>query len=268
MVPIRESLFLTSRTALNLFDSLVKEVVDTYGEITPDQPCSWALMSDDESMSDVTKLFVCHAHLLEAKAGIYDQLITSFPVTDDIHLKFFDFMKNVLYRNWSEHFLLKKYHPTDDTKKTAEGQYYIHITNLSKIPANVLYNFCICSRAIVEQKQLLENWDKFVSEGIDPIFAFVVVHCEMGWSRTNTIVCDLDTKISSVTWYDGHWPFDYTLDLAVILEAKPIKLSKSFKSSPASCRPTNCIWGEAKNLRKLEGLTVREFWEIWKHRAT
>lgn len=231
-----------------MFEEQIKNIVKSYKGLDTSNCCSFAAVSDDGKIQSTHILHVCHAPLVYIGLGLYDQIITSYPVADKIDLDFFEFMKTQLYRKWSDHFLLEQ---------TEEGKYYIRISNLSKIPANVVFNFCICSRAIVEVKDHVVTWSKLVAQGLHPIFAFAL--CRASYIDAE----DLDGPVYSCTWMSGHWPCDHTLDLKTFLSG-PSRLSKNFKDSPESCTPTNNIWGNSGDLKELKGISVREFWEKWK----
>ena len=235
-----------------LRDEIVQSVLDSYPIITEQECCSFAVMSDDLSRFDTTLNYVCHAPLRHLPSNIYDQLVTSYPVKDqELDLKFFDFMKNVLYKQWAPFIFLER---------TEAGLYYIRLGPLSQIPANIVYNFCICSRAIVERRDLVEVWDKLVTQGLHPSFAFAV--CKAANENYKSIT-DLDEVVQFVDSAIEHWPFYLSVSLKSLMVDGPKNLSANFKSSPQSCIPTNTIWGETQDLRALGGKTIREFWEKW-----
>lgn len=189
-------------------------------------------------------------------SGQYDQLITSFPAQVELDYQFFDFMKEILYKKFGEFLHLEH---------TGDGVPYIRISDLSKIPANVVLNMCICSRIIVEKREFLSVWSDLCAAGIHPSLALAMCKANIPTKNDDTDTLDLDIPIKNVGSDSEHWPFYLAVDLdqLVIKGPKEDNFSSPYKSHPYSCTPTNRIWGEAHHLKQFQGLTVREFWTKW-----
>lgn len=229
---------------------LVKTVVDSYPRLNKTSCCSYGVISDDGIHSKSNILHVCHFQLPMSAYNTYDQLITSYPVKDEVDLKFFNFMKNYLYKKWTSYILLEQ---------TEDDKYYIRVTNLSEFPANVLYNLCICSRIIVERPQYLQFWDELVTLGVNNALAFALCRC--------TLQCPdkplLDRTIDTIGNDNHHWPFYTRLNLANLIANDLVDVSKDYKLDPRKCIPTNTIWGDHHHLRSAIGKTLREFCSSW-----
>lgn len=235
-----------------MIEDVIKSVVGSYRGITKSKCASFGLVSNDRhTVPFVILNYVCHAQLSSSwptpKYNTWDHLITSYPVKSDKHLDFFAFMKNVLYKQWSDVIQLEQ---------TTDGKYYIHVTDLSKIPANVLYNFCICSRTIVEKPEYVRIWHKLCKNGIHPAFAFAVCRA------------DSRGKLNEVVGSAGddweHWPHYMAASLDRLIISGPASTAASYKTDPSQAAPTNIIWGEAKDLKNLQGSTIKKFWNEWK----
>lgn len=230
---------------------LINEIVSTYEDIDDETPCSFALISNDGESSELFPLEVCHSELQSIEAKVFDQLFTSYPIREPIDQQFFLFMKNHLYRKFSDFIQLGQ---------AEDGSSYIHITDLSAIPANVVYNICICSRFPIEYRDELSVWAKLCDEGLNPGFAFAV--CRFNSSN-------LDEKMDAEWLSDQeHWPFYITASMKALMQGEPANnCPTTYKENPANCCPTNTIWGHTKDMRGINGLAIREFWEKWKDAA-
>lgn len=218
---------------------LIKRVVDGYaGMISPASPCVFGLQSNDGKHVNFIGIRVCHAQLNYQNRALYDQLITSYPGTD---LKFFEYLKENLFRKWSEFINIEQYLDTD--------QYYIRVTYLDKVPAKVVYNFCIASRLPYEMPLSTAKWHKYVDRGIDPGFAFCAIAVQDSAERS------------------GHWAIDNTSDPKLVMSGSPMldKENGSYKSD-GSCTPCNVIWGHSTALRGLTDSNVDDFWNNWKQK--
>lgn len=197
---------------------------------------------------------VCHAELQYSVIGNKcDQIITSYPVKRDLEIRFFNFMADILYQSWGQYFHLE--YRTD-------GQPYIRISDLDKIPAKIVMNFCICSRIPMEFSRYLTSWGELVDQGLHPSFALAT--CRLGTTNLDRVIYNTGRQDAD------HWPLWPGVSLKRLLITGPDfrnYSAASFKSKPSLCCPTNTIWGETTNdLRELQGSTLRVFWEKWKER--
>lgn len=214
---------------------------------------AFGLFSNDgkQVMIKADKTNYCHKQLRYADPDYYDQMITSYPKDDEF---FFDFIKNTLYRKWSEHFH-REIDP--ETEKP-----YIRVTGLDTLPANVLQNFCIASRMPVEFPQDILRMKTLISAGLHPVIAFALRQARaIDKVTANT---NIDQRIEVISLFQDHSPITNTSSLRRLVSCDPHLLSGPYKSNPKSVTPTNCIWGETEDLRKLKGKTIREFWNTWK----
>lgn len=230
---------------------IIDDVIGAYPSIgTKPQYCivnnAFGLYSNDgkRSVSHVTNN-LCHKKLREVEPGFYDNLITSWPKDDK---EFFLFLTNFLYRNWAQ-YIHRKTDPK--TKKK-----YILVTDLDKIPANVLQNFCIASRMPVEFPHNIVRMKELMNEGLHPCFAFALRQAQTNPNGTVLIISS----------FQDHSPMSNTSSLRTLVSCEPVLLSVPFKEEPKKVTPTNCIWGESQDLRALQGLTIHEFWNNWKEK--
>jgi hypothetical protein len=239
---------------------IVDEIVGTYDELDYDKQCgdicSFAVFTNDIKHKDTFNLRVCHANLRFVTAGVYDQLITSYLAKTDIDEKFFNFMKNVMYRKYAEFIHLER---SDDDVP------YIRISDLDKIPANVVYNFCICSRMIVEYPKTVKKWSMLCDLGFHPSLALAVSRAELPKKADGSI--NPDVIVTDVGCDYEHWPFYLKSSIRALIKGEMLTTAASFKSRPMQCIPTNKIWGDAPDLRELKGKTLNEFWAKWKEVA-
>lgn len=253
-----------------MLQTVIDAVVETYADLNTDECCSFGLSANLDGAYQFFGEEACHASLRYVLNDKYDQLITSYPHTDELSAWFFLFMRNVMYRKWAEFIHLEEH----------EGKLYIRLSDLSKIPANVVYNICICSRTPLEHPSYLRVWGKLVGLGIHPAFAFAV--CRAGInegdeddddpdydeddpSGLDAVDAPADIPVTVVMYNLEHWPFYNTLNLSSLVSGSPGALSVDYKNWPKGCTPTNSIWGENhQDLKALSGITIREFWLNWK----
>lgn len=229
---------------------VISEVVGSYNSFNKSNCCSFGVVSDDEQHEEVFLSRVCHYSLPLVKSDKYDQLITSYPAKSEIDFEFFEFMKNVLYQRWSSFILLER---------TEESQYYIRVTNLSKIPANVVFNLCISSRIIVERPNYLKVWKELVTLGVNEALAFALCRCTLTDNNENL----LDKKMLYIGDDYEHWPFFISVGLTNLIKNDLVNLHVNFKAQPTQCTGTNIIWGESRDLKSAVSKTLREFCSSW-----
>lgn len=179
-----------------------------------------------------------------------DNLVTCYKIVNlELDTRFFNFMRNVMYAPYAEHISLVK----DDLT----GLHYIMITNLDKVPANVVYNLCITSRIIFEFREQLNVWASLCDKGLDPRLAFLF----MGSDACSSLDIQVDGLFDEVS-NTNHWPVDQLTDVSTFLSGKYSQLSPSFKSTPTQCFPSNVIWHGptgSPGLQELEDTTIRNF---------
>jgi hypothetical protein len=206
--------------------------------------CSFGVLNKEKTLYKININKPCHLALTYCQYNIYDTLITSYPAESELDKEFFNFMKNTLYHKFKDHFHLKYYN----------SKPYIEVTDLDKIPANVLYNFCITSRFIVEFQKELKIWAKYNDTGLHQLVSFMCM---------GSNVCPVTGKLNRLfNEYINthHWPFDQNSCPAVIMSGGLVSnFNTSFKSKPTSCTPSNIIWGDQyAAMRCLIGKTPKE----------
>jgi len=236
----------------------LEKIVNSYprilknGNVGP-YVCSFILMADDKPLRQMLSA-VCHADLYYngLKSKIATHLYTSFPISNEMSIKFFNMMKTRLFKNWSDFMHLEEF----------EGEKYIKIDNLDKIPAPVFYNMCIMSRFPSEFPKQFLAWTKFLDIGVDEAFAYILSsvvfkdHYNLTYPKK-----PLDTEVNSVYTQD-HWPFYNTLSINKFVAGNPDFDPKLvYTDHPTKCKPTNIIWGSTQDLRYLPGKTIRQFAE-------
>jgi hypothetical protein len=231
-------------------------VVESYSKLRtkklPYRPiavCSFVLFETAGKRFQDTIADVCHSQLCPCRETRlpYDCLITSYPIKDNVlDTNYFNFLIAHPYKQWANSITLCR---------TKDDKPYIRVNNLSEIPANVLYNFCIATRLIVEFRDELETWRHFIGIGCHPVFAFALA-----------LLVDekvtLDDVVASLASDENHKPIDKSLSLTTLF-GNPSNLSKSYTVASDSCTPTNIIWGKDKDFRSLVGKSIREFASQW-----
>jgi len=213
----------------------------SYPGLNNAHPSSW-LVWNAEGKNELMVKAPCHAHMHYQKG--YDDLVTAVPASDTVSLEYLRMLIHGPFKGFSDLISLNK---TDD--------YYLHLTNLNKWPANVIYNFCIASRVPIEKQNLLEYWYELVKVGFEPTLAFLLSYSTNGKK--------FDGHRSFVPL--GHYWHDSSSNWSSIIKGDMVKMSKSFKTSPEATKPTNCIWGASSDhikLRTMSDEQVSEFYKI------
>lgn len=237
---------------------MIRAIVESYPELLKCVPakgphrCSYGVISNDGQKEDIRPNSICHMSLtggwaVPVEDGAFDQLFTSYPATDVHWFTFFDFLVGHLFKKWAHVIHLEQ---------TPDGHHYIRISDLSAIPADILYNFCIFTRVPWEFHEDVVEWEKLVRLGMHPGFAFAV--CRVGThddGRVHTIFHGGN---------NNHWPIDNTVDIRRLVSATPEHRETSYKSSRRACIPCNVMWGNTLQLRNLTGQTVEAYWLKWK----
>lgn len=274
-------------------EKIIESVVGIYGNMGV---CAFGMYSHDGVVGWSEVPGPCHYKMqvsYHARTTGADVLITSYPIyEEEPDIAFFNFMKNVLYKDYADSIHLE-YEPKSKRP-------YIKVTNLEKWPANVLYNFAICSRTPHEHKKARQLWWIFVQEGVHPGLAFALCKCtfrglneqykrmkkrryanapyppprdergrfmrcafEIIDVDESTPTTPLDAKVDYLMGGAGHWCYDNTLDVRSMMNGVHIRKSDPYKTHPQRCTPSNIIWGEGQDMRKWSNKSVREIVEIY-----
>jgi len=233
-------------------DEAVSEIIKSYLKLNKANPSSYALINEDGLAISQT-LEACHYKMAFnlTRRNYWQGLITAYPVKKDLDLEFFQELLVPLYSNWSSCINLK----------SKDGHYYIEVTDLDKVPANALYNFCIASRIPIEFRTNLILWDKLRKSGLTSRQAFASCKCILPASTPISKLLDVEV-LAPFDWTSfGHWPFYISAKLDRLTKTGPSDLSVSYYESPGASAPCNSIWGESQDLMDLKGNTLRNFWK-------
>lgn len=183
----------------------------------------------------------------------FDEMVTAVPKSDELSLEYLRMLIRGPFRSMSD--LIK----IDRIK----NNYYLHIMELGKWPANVLMNFCIASRIPIEFGYLLSPWAKRCEAGFDPTLAFLLTY-SYGCKNTLYGVADeqFDYRSFSVA-RSGHMWLDPASKWMNILTGMPEKVSKPFKTHPGDSRPTNLIWGHCNDHQQLREMTDEQIADFY-----
>jgi hypothetical protein len=242
--------------------SLIQELIECYPSIKYSNPSAWVVFSYDYKHTILHSGEVCHASMQYHDSNLYDCLVTAVPKKDPLSIKYQEFLINGPFRAYSDKITLESIKLTEKS----DLEYYIKVTDLDKWPSNVVYNYCIATRVPIEHDELLKPWDKLCEVGVDPTLAFMIVVGNHAWGQKKPLndLSILQTKLMDVGSVSrNHFWYDVTADWNLLLSGEMAEdgVSKlNFKESPATCRPTNRIWGRNPN-RALIGLTVLELME-------
>jgi hypothetical protein len=228
-------------------------VVKSYDKISFSAPCSFVVLNDKEEFVQKYRLYVCHAPLRNIEPNVAHEIITSFPKAQALDIEYFNWLLQVPFKSIQEHVKFEQ---------TEEGEYYIRIINLDKIPANLLFDFCIASRTHVEFPKMIEYWGMLCKVGVHPSLAFVVSAYIRGQYGNNAPKCDpMNWSFSEISVPVGHFWFNATCDWDRIFKGTPGDLSKlSYKKNTGSSTPCNIVWGTdtTKKINVYRKKTVRE----------
>lgn len=210
----------------------IEELIKSYPEIDEGNPSSFIVVDEHGNRTIIRFADICHANLYNLNQDKHQELITAVPVQTEASLKYIRALINGPFREWFSYIDLCVYQ---------DGNHYIHMTDLDKIPSPVVYNFCIATRVPIEYYDVVENFCRLVSEfDVDERVALCIS------ARVLDKNFDLDTKLEEMTVpSDGHFWFDHTSSWRTIIEGQ-LKLDgyESYKKAPHKCRPCNIIWGK------------------------
>lgn len=240
---------------------MLDRLINSYEELNPASPSSWVLISNNPNFNpDVQLGRICHANMRHATKNKWDEAYLAVPKTDKLSMKYIRWLIAGPFQQFKKHIRLHKI--LDEVLGVCDGKYYIHVTGLDKLPANVLYNFCIASRAPIEFRPTLELWDNLMGLGVPPNLAIILA----GFSSIDTPITSLDDHLLCVgPQHVGHWWLDLSLNWNTVLTNTPTEFSSPFKVYPHGCTPTNCIWGFGSSQDTYEKfkLSIRELMEMF-----
>lgn len=229
---------------------LISKLLSTYDDLgEEDGVSSWVMFNND--FTQVSEHFnrICHAEMRQASPG-YDTLITACPNSDELSIKYIEWLAVGPFRAYQDKISLEQVSP---------GLYIIRCSDLANWPANVLYNYCIATRVPIEFPKHLVSWKKMLDEGFDPSLAFALAPYRFQ---------GLDEPIKSTGATKEHLWFDFSANTRNIIAGTfdwSHVSGHMFKDHPDECTPTNTIWGvlEPEDRAQMAGKTPRELCEFF-----
>lgn len=207
-------------------DSDIKELVDTYPDLCGETPTSFMAKNWKEDFVWKHLEEVCHADMKYLGLGQFgpDELITAVPETDFASIAYICALLACPFQRWKEYIELCKF----------EGSYYLHIKDLNCIPAKVVYNLCIASRAPIEFPHVIKRFNDMIVGLVHPGVALCASARELSHNRMDSLMAP----------YSGHWWFQPDHDWRAIILGNPeIEDCPSFADDPSASTPCNPIWG-------------------------
>jgi hypothetical protein len=223
----------------------LNKLFETYEKIDSNFPSSWFLFNN-EGKFQLSSRVACHSALTYDGAIEWDDLVTAVPYSNEIDIAYIRMLMHGPFKAYSDLISLNK----------QGDNYYLHLTDLDKFPANVMYNFCVASRIPIEHKQLLEPWFKGVQLGYDPTLSFLLSY------STNGKPFRLKRNFNGDENQTNHFWFYKHADWKRILTGDMQRVSPPYKQAPDTCRPTNHIWGTARYHEEFANLEAEKISEL------
>lgn len=220
----------------------LKELIESYPTLTPESPSSWFVWSDTPGTPPKSySALICHADMRYTHTG-YDHLVTAVPKNGKISLKYIRMLIHGPFRAFSDLISLVS---------TKDG-YYLQCDELKKWPANVLFNFCIASRAPIEFGYQINGWEELLGQGYPEVLAFLLSHSMKG------------EKFNYGRRFPdhGHYWFDPSSDWRRIIDGTPDLTGLNYHDFPNAVTPTNAIWGKSQDfqvVQKLDNIKAAEY---------
>lgn len=220
-------------------EEAVQALVNSYPELCGTDPTSYVIQDFDGVKVKHRLVEVCHADLKYHELGVFDELITACPRQEDHEIAYIRALINGPFQKWKD---------VIELVQTASGYYYLHIKDLSQVPARVVFNFCIASRAPIEFKGILDRFKDLIGGGIHPSVALAVSGRSLLHNRMENLL----------TPSSGHWWYQSNHDWAALVGGNPQNLDNcpSFKDNPTASAPADIIWGKGDPITLKSYLTV------------
>lgn len=186
----------------------------------------------------------------------HHQLLTAVPIKTSKALDYLNFLLDVPFKPFKEIIHLVKHEQEDE--------YYIHVTDLYGIPANVLFNFVIATRAPIEFPDTLALWQRLKELGVQPGLAV----CLAGLADlTRPFPKNLNaTLVVEGPPSAGHWWFDMYSSWSNVINGAPNNSGLSYTKRPSESTPCNSIWHGVQDSHKtvrLFGKSLQELMEMF-----
>jgi hypothetical protein len=223
---------------------LLPAFFDSYGSLDTATPSSYILWSDDKNgpLPFSSLGFICHNKMPYLNKG-FDHLITAAPKVDEISLAYLRMLISGPFRSVSDLIAIEQY----------EDKFYINCSNLSKWPANVLYNFCIATRTPIEFSMLLPRWHDLVQEGYNETLAFLL--------SASTFGSKFEYNRSMLQSRYGHMWLDEATCWAKVISGSMSRITSDFKTSPGACKPCNIIWTGSQSMERFRKMSDKDISE-------
>jgi hypothetical protein len=210
-------------------------------------PSSWFVVNN-EGDGETHFAEICHSKMAYATKGKWDELYTAVPKDNEMEIAYIRMLIHGPFKAYSDLISLEKH---------GKG-YVLHVTDLDKIPANILYNFVVASRVTLEHPQLIKPWYEGVELGFDPVLSFLLSYSTNGQPFNGKRTFNGSINQTNHFWFDklSEWERIIRGDFVVGNVSKD-----SYKVNPGACRPTNKIWGMSKDYEKfttLEAVAIAE----------
>jgi hypothetical protein len=215
-------------------------------------PSSYALWSNDGKHTHKGLAEICHATMRYRPAGKYDQLVTAVPNQSESSLSYLRALISGPFKNYSQYIILDQW---------VDGNYILRITDLDNVPASVVYNFCIASRAPIEFEDNVDAWAKLVDLGVEPNLAFLISGRSLSGHTLDDVITYMGTPST------GHWWFNTMSNWDMVIKGNPLPVYPvSYKAKPSVCIPCNDMWGntDPRTLQSYTNKPIRELMEKFK----
>lgn len=185
-----------------------------------DTPTFYVLWGVDGKNTSSHYNEACHASLMNQKGGVYDELVTRTGPTTPQNQTYLQGLLNGPFKNFAQYVTLH------------DG--YLHVQQLDKWPAKVLFNFCIATRLGMEYPSIVEKLDQ-----ADPIKDLV----EKMSAGKSDFPFNFNSNHLFFSFEHGYWnqhPSDPGRILSGDMNIDPA--ASTYKQYPRYCRPCNTIW--------------------------
>lgn len=214
----------------------IRQLISSYPELNgASYPSSFILLNDKGIATCSVFKAACHWQLRTQPIGYHQELLTAVPKKDDLSISYLQFLIEGPFRQFKDMIHLNT---------TDGGEYYLHVTDLDKFPADVFFDFCIASRAPIEFRPTLNLWSSLKNLGLSPGLAM----CVAGLADLPRYLCygpptslDHIMEVSGPPSF-GHWWFDMSCDWSNLIKGTPQISAKPYKLRPSDCTPCNAIW--------------------------
>lgn len=228
---------------------LLDKLVGSYPDLDPANPSSYILISTDRRKAKPHLAEICAASLRSQDQKLYDEMLLACPKRDEQSLAYINWLINHPFKQFKDIITLNQ-HGVRQAEGDAEAcfEYYIHVLDLDKFPANAFYNFCIATRAPIEFEATLNMWSKLIGLGLTPGLANIIAGlAAVKLDDYRYVEPSLDTNLEMVgPQHIGHWWLNSSSSWEQVLAGNMTGLTESYKAG-GQCTPAADIWGFQKS---------------------